>query len=298
MRPKPSPRRRRSSPNRCAASARRGTAARAACRCRAAEPGFEERFGTRWVVWIGGLALALGGFFLVRYSIEQGLIGPGVRVFLGALLALALIAAGEWARRKESISDHRRAAERAYPRILTAAGTTVAYATVYAAYALYGFLVPAFAFVLLGVVALATLAAALLHGPALAGLGLVGAYVTPLLVSTDKPNYWALYIYLAVVTAAAFGLARMRLWRWLAVTAIAFARALDVPGPRYRRLRSRRTPSMSSPASCSPRCSSSPACCTARPSRTGEIDRSRRARSRPICSARCCVLASAHADSR
>ena len=27
---------------------------------------FEERFGTSWVVWIGGLALALGGIFLVQ----------------------------------------------------------------------------------------------------------------------------------------------------------------------------------------------------------------------------------------
>src|ERR1700736_3911917 len=33
-------------------------------------PGFEERIGTRWVVWVGGLTLALGGFFMVRYSIE------------------------------------------------------------------------------------------------------------------------------------------------------------------------------------------------------------------------------------
>ncbi|HMI16908.1 MAG TPA: DUF2339 domain-containing protein, partial [Bradyrhizobium sp.] len=33
----------------------------------------------------------------------------------------------------------------------------------------------------------------------------------------------ALYIYLAIVTAAAFGLARIRLWRWLAVTTIVFA---------------------------------------------------------------------------
>src|SRR5262245_47005768 len=33
------------------------------------QPAFEERIGTRWVVWIGGLTLALGGFFLVRYSI-------------------------------------------------------------------------------------------------------------------------------------------------------------------------------------------------------------------------------------
>src|ERR1039458_7079735 len=40
----------------------------------------EEIFGAQWVVWIGGLALALGGIFLVRYSIEQGLIGPGVRI--------------------------------------------------------------------------------------------------------------------------------------------------------------------------------------------------------------------------
>ena len=32
----------------------------------------------------------------------------------------------------------------------------------------------------------ATLAAALVHGPALAGLGLVGAYVTPLIVSTGQ----------------------------------------------------------------------------------------------------------------
>ena len=99
--------------------------------------------------------------------------------------------------------------------------------TVYAAYALYGFLGPAVAFVLLGVVALATLAAALLHGPALAALGLVGAYVTPLLVSTDEPNFWALYIYLAVVTAAAFALARFRLWRWLAITARGVQRLLD-----------------------------------------------------------------------
>src|SRR5438034_6732941 len=28
--------------------------------------GFEETLGTRWVLWIGGLTLALGGFFMVR----------------------------------------------------------------------------------------------------------------------------------------------------------------------------------------------------------------------------------------
>ncbi|MBR0713599.1 DUF2339 domain-containing protein [Bradyrhizobium liaoningense] len=196
----------------------------------AATPGLEERLGTRWVVWIGGLALALGGFFMVRYSIEAGLLGPGVRVFLGGLFALALLGAGEWTRRKESISAIEALPIANIPAILTAAGTAVAFATIYAAYALYDFLVPATAFVLLGIVAMCTLAAALLHGPALAGLGVVGAFVTPILVSSDKPDYWALYVYLAIVSAASFGLARIRLWRWLAVTTIVFALLWTFPG--------------------------------------------------------------------
>ncbi len=198
----------------------------------AAEPAisFEERFGTRWVVWVGGFALFLGGVFLVRYSIEQDLIGPGVRIFLGALFAAALIGGGEWTRRTERFTGFQGLPTAHIPSILTAAGTAVAYATVYAAYALYGFVDAPLAFVLLGIVALATLAAALLHGPALAALGLVGAEVTPLLVSTDRPNYWALYLYLAVVTAASFALARVRLWRWLAVTAIVFGVLWMFPG--------------------------------------------------------------------
>jgi uncharacterized membrane protein len=189
----------------------------------APDRGFEETIGTRWVVWVGGLTLALGGFFMVRYSFEAGLISDEIRIALGGLFALALLAAGEWTRRKESISTLAALPVANIPAILTAAGTAVAFATVYAAYAIYGFLVPATAFVLLGLVAMATLAAALLHGPALAGLGVVGAFATPILVSSSKPDYWALYVYLAIVTAAAFGLARVRMWRWLALTTIAFA---------------------------------------------------------------------------
>lgn len=192
--------------------------------------GFEERFGTRWVVWVGGVALALGGIFLVRYTIQEGLIGPGVRIMLGALLALVLVAAGEWARRKENLSGLPGLPTAHIPSILTAAGTTVAYATVYAAYALYDFLPPGAAFILMGIVALLTLAAALLHGPALAGLGVIGAYLAPLLVSTAEPDYWALYIYIAVVTAASFALARLRLWRWLALAAIVVSAAWTLPG--------------------------------------------------------------------
>ncbi|HET7888105.1 MAG TPA: DUF2339 domain-containing protein [Bradyrhizobium sp.] len=198
-----------------------------------ATPGFEERVGTRWVVWLGGLTLALGGFFMVRYSIDAGLLGPGVRTLLGGAFALALLIAGEWTRRKENTSSIAVLPIANIPAVLTAAGTAVAFGTAYAAYALYGFLAPASAFLLLGLVALGTLAAALLHGPMLAGLGVVAAFGTPLLVSSEKPDFWALYIYLAVVTAASFGLARARLWSWLAVTTIVLALIWILPVVKF-----------------------------------------------------------------
>ncbi len=176
------------------------------------------------------MALALGGIFLVNYAIEQGYFGPGVRIVLASILAALLIGAGEWARRTERVSGLIGVPSAHVPSVLTAAGTVVAFATAYAAFALYGFIGPAAAFLLLGAIGIVTLVAALLHGPALAALGLVGAEVTPLLVTTPTPNYWALYIYLAVVTAAAFALARARLWRWLAITAIACGALWTLPG--------------------------------------------------------------------
>ena len=54
-----------------AASARRDHAGRRR-RLPQPDPASRRRIGTRWVVWVGGLTLALGGFFMVRYSIEAG----------------------------------------------------------------------------------------------------------------------------------------------------------------------------------------------------------------------------------
>ena len=185
----------------------------------AAKPGFEETLGTRWTVWVGGVALALGGVFLVRYSIEQGLLGPGARVAAGALFALMLIGAGEWLRRRETAPALPGLSSAHVPGVLTAAGTSTAFATAFAAYALYGLIGPGVAFVLLGVIAVLTMIAAALHGPALAALGLVAALGSPLLVQSQQPQPWAVVVYLAFVALAAYGVARLRLWKWLALAA-------------------------------------------------------------------------------
>ncbi|HEX3414244.1 MAG TPA: DUF2339 domain-containing protein, partial [Stellaceae bacterium] len=50
-----------------------------------AEKGWEEILVENWLVWLGGVALALGGAFLVKLSIDYGLLIPGVRVALGVL---------------------------------------------------------------------------------------------------------------------------------------------------------------------------------------------------------------------
>ena len=182
-------------------------------------PGLEEQLGTRWAVWVGGLALALGGIFLVRYSIEQGLLGPGARVAAGALFALVLAGAGEWLRRRETALSLGGIPSAHIPSILTGAGVLTAFATAYAAYALYGLIGPAATFVLLGLTSLLGLVASALHGPALAGLGLLASLASPLLVSSDTPKLWPVVLYLTFAIATAYGLARLRLWRWLAVSA-------------------------------------------------------------------------------
>ena len=188
----------------------------------AARPDLETRLGTRWTVWLGGLALAFGGIFLVRYSIEQGLLGPVARVVSGLAFAALLLGAGEFLRRKGAEPDGPNSPFVSIPGIVTAAGTMSAFASIYAAFALYDLLPPAAAFLLLGVVALTTMLSAMLHGPSLAALGLVGALVVPILIGGGG-DAWPLVIYFAIVSAASFGLARVRRWKWLAIAAVAGA---------------------------------------------------------------------------
>jgi uncharacterized membrane protein len=172
----------------------------------------ESYLGARWPVWVGGVALAFGGIFLVRYSIEAGLLGPGARLSLAAIFGLLLIAAGELVRRRAMPKISELYANAMIPGALTAAGSITLLGAVFAAYAFYDFIGPGTAFVLMALISFATIGLSLLHGQTLAGLGLLGSLITPLLVTTDDPDVNALFLFLGVSWLAVNAASRIRRW--------------------------------------------------------------------------------------
>lgn len=179
-------------------------------------PGLESLIGARLPVWIGAIALVAAGFFLVRYSIEIGLLTPPVRTVLAALFAAILVAASEGARRLRATRDDPRIAQ-----ALAGAGIASAYGTLYIAAALYHLVAPLPAFVLMIAVTALGLVLALRHGPPTAVLALAGGFVAPLVAGYDAAGIGPLLVYLALFTAALFGLAIHRGWAWLAIAATA-----------------------------------------------------------------------------
>lgn len=174
----------------------------------------ESLIGGRLPIWIGGAALVLAGFFLVRYSIESGLLGPATRTGLAALFGLALIAASEGARRLPATAEDPRVAQ-----ALAGAGIASLYGTLYMAAALYHLISPLAAFAAVVLVTAAAMALSLRHGPPTAVMALIGGFVAPLVAGFDAAGIGPLLVYLALFTAALFGLAIHRGWGWLALAA-------------------------------------------------------------------------------
>ncbi|MEL7429389.1 MAG: DUF2339 domain-containing protein, partial [Pseudomonadota bacterium] len=186
-----------------------------------AQRDLETLVGGRWSVLLGGLALALGMALLVRHSIEAGYLGPGMRVTLGIAFSLALLAAGEWLRRSDRDFNLPVYENADVPGIITGTGACGLFAAMFAAHGLYGFIGPATAFVALTAVGIGAMLLSSIHGPKLAAIGVLGAYGTPILVSSNTPKTLALAIHVLVVTAVVLTMAQIRNWRWLAVAGFA-----------------------------------------------------------------------------
>jgi uncharacterized membrane protein len=175
---------------------------------------WEQVLAENWLVWLGGATLALGGAFLVKLSIDYGLMTPAVRVIAAVFLGIGLAVGADFLARREGTSSY-------VSQALAAAGAAIVFAALYAAYQLYGLVPAPLAFPLLAAAAGATLLLSLRHGPYVAALGLAGAYAVPLLVTSDNPHATPLFAYLIIVTAAALTLLRHRAWWWLAWPSLA-----------------------------------------------------------------------------
>jgi len=187
-------------------------AAAAAAPATAVSGQFERNLTSRWLVWFGAVTMVLAGVFLVKYSIDQGWLSAGVRCVLGVIGGLALMVGGEWLRR-QPLQRAIAAVEPNYvPPALAGAGVAVMYTSVYAAYGLYDLLAPLAAFLFLAGVSVLAFGLALLHGPFIAVLGVVGGFLIPLLVSTGNQSALALFPFLLALTGAAQWIVRYRAW--------------------------------------------------------------------------------------
>ncbi len=177
---------------------------------------FENLFGRLLPIWAGGVALAVAGFFLVRYSIAAGFVGPTMRVALGFVFGAGLIAAAELA--------YRNAVRIADPRVgqvLAGAGLATLYGAFYMAGTQYDLLGTGIAFAGMAAVTAAAVGLSFRFGLPSAILGLVGGFAAPLLVSSDDPNLGLLSLYLALVTAGLSKAGANQGRSWLALASLA-----------------------------------------------------------------------------
>ncbi len=174
---------------------------------------FERLIGGSLPIWIGGVALVLGGFFLVRYSIEAGLLGPPVRTVLAALLGFALLVASEAARRIPRFAEDPRVAQS-----LAGAGIASLYGTLYMASQLFGLIGPMQAFIAMALVTAAALFLSLRHGAPTAIMGLIGGFAAPFMAAPGT-SLIPLLVYLGLLIAGLFAVAIQRGWMWLALAA-------------------------------------------------------------------------------
>jgi uncharacterized membrane protein len=167
-----------------------------------------------WVLAIAAASLALAGVFMVQYGVEKGLLTPFWRV-MGALgFGTALIAGGEFIRRRAGDED---GATRYLPSTLSGAGIVVLYAGVFSARALYGLIGPGTTFLGLGGVSVVALVLGWFHGPILAAVGILGATAAPFMVGGSSENSWILHYYFAMIAIVALGIDTIKRWAWVSV---------------------------------------------------------------------------------
>lgn len=180
---------------------------------RVPEINWEQFLGVKLFAWLGGLALFLAAAFFLKYSFDHDLIPPAMRVVIGYVMAIGLVSGGLrlWGRDYKTLSA-----------TLVGTGVVILYAVTFACRALYHFpffgVVPTFLLMVLITVA-AFLLAIRMNVQVVAILGLLGGFLTPVLISTGVDNPVGLFGYILILDLGLFAVIWNRQWRPLAVLA-------------------------------------------------------------------------------
>jgi uncharacterized membrane protein len=177
---------------------------------------WEQFLGVKGFAYAGGLAAFLGVALFVKYSFDRNWVTPELRVALGFLTGLGLLIVGAWL--------HRRKQYTVGAQTLCATGVLILYAVTFACRSIYHFqffgTIPTFLLMVL-ITTTAFLLAVRLNALVVAILGMLGGFLTPILLSTGQDNPLGLFGYIAILDAGLIVVALHRRWFFLAALAAA-----------------------------------------------------------------------------
>ena len=171
-----------------------------------------------WIYVVSAASLALAGVFMVQYSVQHSLLPPEARVIFAYLFGAALVAAGEWLRRRKGDDEGSSAAY--LPSVFAGAGLVTLFAATVAAQQLYLLIGPYVAFGLHMATAALAVGLGWFYGPLLVAVGLLGAFAAPFLVATGAGPNALLYAYYALIAGAGLAIDAIRRWAWVSVLAL------------------------------------------------------------------------------
>ncbi|MFQ5720363.1 MAG: DUF2339 domain-containing protein, partial [Acidobacteriota bacterium] len=173
---------------------------------------WERWIGIRGAALLGAVVLGLAGLLFFKYSIEHALITPAMRVLLGTLTGLACVGASGWLRARgyRSTSDG-----------LAGAGVLILYAAFWSAHVLYALIGMTLSFGLMIVVTITCCLLALRRNSLIiAVLGLVGGFVTPLLLSSGADRPIGLFGYILLLDLGLLTIGHKRNWPSLGILSL------------------------------------------------------------------------------
>src|SRR5258706_13682018 len=180
----------------------------------------ESLIGGSWFNWIGIIAVTFGVAFFLKFAFDKQWIGASARVSLSALVGISLLYVGERLRGRGL---------KAYAYILSGGGLLILYLSDYAAYNFYHLIGQVLAFLLMAAVTTtAVLLSVRLNALPVAILGLVGGFLTPVLLSTGVDNEIGLFAYVALLDAGVLAVAFFKRWRTLDFLSFAGTVAITV----------------------------------------------------------------------